>query len=80
MSTNLRNFQVNRDDRMPPLICELCVDKVNDFYEFREMCRATNARVRASLGLPPQTMSQDVVSNIYKITLPEGVWLLSSQK
>ncbi|XP_077302701.1 uncharacterized protein LOC143923075 [Arctopsyche grandis] len=53
------SIDVNTDDKMPPLICELCVDKVNDFYEFREMCRSTNSRVRASLGLPPQTFNQE---------------------
>ncbi|CAG4952714.1 unnamed protein product [Parnassius apollo] len=48
-------IEVNLDDKMPPLICELCVDKVNDFYEFFEMCRQTNKRTRQRLGLPPQT-------------------------
>ncbi|CAH0698203.1 unnamed protein product [Spodoptera exigua] len=48
--------QVHQDDKMPPLICELCVDKVNDFYEFLEMCRQTNKRTRLRLGLPPQSM------------------------
>ncbi|XP_050556413.1 uncharacterized protein LOC118281166 [Spodoptera frugiperda] len=49
-------IEVHQDDKMPPLICELCVDKVNDFYEFLEMCRQTNKRTRLRLGLPPQSM------------------------
>ncbi|CAH2083396.1 unnamed protein product [Euphydryas editha] len=49
-------IEVHQDDKMPPLICELCVDKVNDFYEFLEMCRQTNKRTRLRLGLPPQAM------------------------
>ncbi|XP_072934895.1 uncharacterized protein [Epargyreus clarus] len=49
-------IEVQQDDKMPPLICELCVDKVNDFYEFLEMCRQTNKRTRLRLGLPPQMM------------------------
>ncbi|XP_032528046.2 uncharacterized protein LOC116778212 isoform X1 [Danaus plexippus] len=49
-------IEVHQEDKMPPLICELCVDKVNDFYEFLEMCRQTNKRTRLRLGLPPQTM------------------------
>ncbi|XP_045783282.1 eukaryotic translation initiation factor 5B-like isoform X2 [Maniola jurtina] len=49
-------IEVHQDDKMPPLICELCVDKVNDFYEFLEMCRQTNKQTRLRLGLPPQTL------------------------
>ncbi|KAI5637184.1 zinc-finger associated domain (zf-AD) domain-containing protein [Phthorimaea operculella] len=45
-------IEVNQDDKMPPLICELCVDKVNDFYEFLLMCRETNVKTRQRLGLP----------------------------
>ncbi|CAK1592643.1 unnamed protein product [Parnassius mnemosyne] len=51
-------IEVNQGDKMPPLICELCVDKVNDFYEFFEMCRQTNKRTRQRLGLPSQTSSK----------------------
>ena len=58
-------FQVHQDDKMPPLICELCVDKVNDFYEFLEMCRQTNKRTRLRLGLPPQSMPRGAVSKSY---------------
>lgn len=36
---------------MPQTMCSLCVDKINDFYEFREMCYATNAQTRKLLGL-----------------------------
>ncbi|XP_041983348.1 nucleolar protein dao-5-like isoform X2 [Aricia agestis] len=49
-------IEVHQDDKMPPLICELCVDKVNDFYEFLEMCKQTNKKTRLRLGLPPQTL------------------------
>ncbi|KAJ2942295.1 hypothetical protein O0L34_g15843 [Tuta absoluta] len=54
-------IEVNQDDKMPPLICELCVDKVNDFYEFLLMCRETNVKTRQRLGLPepyPQSSSE----------------------
>nr|XP_026490669.1 uncharacterized protein LOC113396826 isoform X1 [Vanessa tameamea] len=54
-------IEVHQDDKMPPLICELCVDKVNDFYEFLEMCRHTNKRTRLRLGLPPQAMPRGAV-------------------
>ncbi|XP_075148091.1 uncharacterized protein LOC142222046 [Haematobia irritans] len=42
---------ITKDDRMPQTMCSLCVDKINDFYEFREMCYATNAQTRKLLGL-----------------------------
>lgn len=43
--------QVTKDDKMPQTMCSLCVDKINDFYEFREMCYATNKQTRNLLGL-----------------------------
>lgn len=51
-------IEVHQDDKMPPLICELCVDKINDFYEFLNMCRQTNIRTRLRLGLPPPSLSR----------------------
>ncbi|CAH0688076.1 unnamed protein product [Chilo suppressalis] len=48
-------IEVHQDDKMPPLICELCVDKVNDFYVFLDLCRQTNKRTRQRLGLPMQS-------------------------
>ncbi|KAL0858325.1 hypothetical protein ABMA27_012220 [Loxostege sticticalis] len=51
-------IEVHPDDKMPPLICELCVDKVNDFYEFVELCQRTNKRTRMRLGLPAQTSAR----------------------
>lgn len=37
---------------MPQNLCSLCADKINDFYEYREMCSATNIQTRRLLGLP----------------------------
>lgn len=48
---NQRPLQVSEDDKMPQTICSQCVDKINDFYEFREMCYATNKQTRNLLGL-----------------------------
>ncbi|TDG50022.1 hypothetical protein AWZ03_003532 [Drosophila navojoa] len=47
----LVGFTVTRNDKMPQTMCSLCVDKINDFYEFREMCYATNNQTRKLLGL-----------------------------
>ncbi|KAM8706422.1 hypothetical protein ACLKA7_010662 [Drosophila subpalustris] len=47
----LVGFTVTKDDKMPQTMCSLCVDKINDFYEFREMCYATNKQTRNLLGL-----------------------------
>ncbi|XP_058811605.1 titin homolog [Topomyia yanbarensis] len=45
-------IQVCKDDRMPQNICSLCVDKINDFFEYRLMCAATNLQTRTILNLP----------------------------
>ncbi|XP_037819607.1 nucleoprotein TPR [Lucilia sericata] len=47
----LLGLSVTKDDKMPQSMCYLCVDKINDFYEFREMCYSTNAQTRKLLGL-----------------------------
>lgn len=47
--------QVLKNDKMPQRICALCIDKINDFYEFREMCQATNIQTRKLLNLPDIT-------------------------
>lgn len=64
---------------MPQRICTLCVDKINDFYEFREMCQATNIQTRKLLNLPDitkvkapkkvtiKTDEADVVESIFGI-------------
>uniref|UniRef100_A0A182N9J7 ZAD domain-containing protein n=1 Tax=Anopheles dirus TaxID=7168 RepID=A0A182N9J7_9DIPT len=45
-------IKVNINDQMPQEICPLCVDKVNDFYEYRLMCASTNLQTRTILNLP----------------------------
>uniref|UniRef100_A0A182QHV5 ZAD domain-containing protein n=1 Tax=Anopheles farauti TaxID=69004 RepID=A0A182QHV5_9DIPT len=45
-------IMVNSNDQMPQEICSLCVDKVNDFYEYRLMCASTNLQTRTILNLP----------------------------
>ncbi|XP_050072650.1 dentin sialophosphoprotein [Anopheles maculipalpis] len=45
-------IQVQANDQMPQSICSLCVDKVNDFYEYRLMCASTNIQTRTFLNLP----------------------------
>uniref|UniRef100_A0A182SC10 Uncharacterized protein n=1 Tax=Anopheles maculatus TaxID=74869 RepID=A0A182SC10_9DIPT len=45
-------IQVHANDQMPQSICSLCVDKVNDFYEYRLMCASTNIQTRTFLNLP----------------------------
>ncbi|XP_037946397.1 interaptin [Teleopsis dalmanni] len=44
-------FTITKDDKMPQNVCRICLDKINDFYEFREMCYATNIQTRKLLGL-----------------------------
>uniref|UniRef100_A0A182IJ68 Ubiquitin-like domain-containing protein n=1 Tax=Anopheles atroparvus TaxID=41427 RepID=A0A182IJ68_ANOAO len=45
-------IKVYKTDQMPQQICSLCIDKVNDFYEYRLMCAATNVQTRTILNLP----------------------------
>ncbi|XP_053674127.1 uncharacterized protein LOC128724426 [Anopheles nili] len=45
-------IKVHKQDQMPQQICSLCVDKVNDFYEYRLMCASTNLQTRTILNLP----------------------------
>lgn len=55
---------------MPQTMCSLCVDKVNDFYEFREMCYATYAQTRKLLGLK-DVVKKPVVEPKPKIEVKE---------
>lgn len=48
-------LQVVKNDKMPQSVCQLCCDKINDFYEYRAMCAATNIQTRKLLGLPVVT-------------------------
>lgn len=57
---------------MPQRICTLCADKINDFFEFREMCAATNVQTRKLLNLPDQVKvvpvkQQPAVESIFGI-------------
>uniref|UniRef100_A0A182LSI9 ZAD domain-containing protein n=1 Tax=Anopheles culicifacies TaxID=139723 RepID=A0A182LSI9_9DIPT len=45
-------IKVDLLDQMPQQICSLCVDKVNDFFEYRSMCEAINIQTRRFLNLP----------------------------
>lgn len=49
---------------MPQQICSLCCDKINDFYEFREMCTATNEQTRKLLRLPEISKPNPIIKKI----------------
>lgn len=53
---------------MPQQICTLCCDKINDFYEFREMCAATNEQTRKLLRLPEITKTTPVIEKVVSMT------------
>lgn len=65
-------FQITKDDRMPQTMCTLCVDKVNDFYEFREMCYATYEQTRKLLGLK-NVVKKPVVEPKPKLEVKEEI-------
>ncbi|XP_026464704.1 uncharacterized protein LOC113367304 [Ctenocephalides felis] len=45
------SIEVKYGDNLPPLICVICLNKLNDFYEFRIMCSETNIRLHKALGI-----------------------------
>lgn len=47
-------MQISKDDKMPQTVCITCIDKINNFYDFREICHATNIQTRKLLGLKNQ--------------------------
>lgn len=49
---------------MPQQICSLCCDKINDFYEFREMCAVTNEQTRKLLRLPEPQKPNPTIKRI----------------
>ncbi|XP_073815105.1 uncharacterized protein [Musca autumnalis] len=62
---------ITKDDRMPQTMCTLCVDKINDFYEFREMCYATYEQTRKLLGLKNIVKKTVVVEPKPKVEVKE---------
>ncbi|CAD6994729.1 unnamed protein product [Ceratitis capitata] len=58
---------VCKDDKMPQSACGLCVDKINDFYEFREMCYATDVQTRKLLGLKGESQKKIVNPDVKPI-------------
>ncbi|XP_068155281.1 RE1-silencing transcription factor A isoform X1 [Drosophila tropicalis] len=68
----LVGLTVTKNDKMPQTMCNLCVDKINDFYEFREMCYATNNQTRKLLGLKPAE-PQKLVMDIKQIVKTESL-------
>ncbi|XP_055849105.1 uncharacterized protein LOC129914078 [Episyrphus balteatus] len=51
-------LMITKDDKMPQFMCTLCVDKINDFFEFREMCYATDGQTRKLLGIKGEPKSK----------------------
>uniref|UniRef100_A0A182PQ85 ZAD domain-containing protein n=1 Tax=Anopheles epiroticus TaxID=199890 RepID=A0A182PQ85_9DIPT len=64
-------IKVHGMDQMPQKICTLCVDKVNDFYEYRLMCASTNLQTRTILNLPPVYPSISLVKTEPSSVTPE---------
>lgn len=46
------------------MICILCSDKINDFFEYRLMCKATNTQTREALGLPVAEEEENLLQPI----------------
>jgi hypothetical protein len=48
----LPGINVHFRDNLPQNVCFICMDKINDFYEFRLMALNTDKQTREALGLP----------------------------
>ncbi|XP_022126047.2 uncharacterized protein LOC111000782 isoform X2 [Pieris rapae] len=77
-------LQVQENDKMPPLICELCADKICDFYDFLIMCKQTNERTRMRLGLPMPVIRKEVIDlrepSVEIDTKETGKWSIKKAK
>ncbi|KAG5671117.1 hypothetical protein PVAND_001331 [Polypedilum vanderplanki] len=56
--SSMMSIKVHRQDKMPQNVCFICMDKINDFYEFRLMALNTDKQTREALGLPLVEMEQ----------------------
>ncbi|KAL7026117.1 hypothetical protein ACKWTF_013798 [Chironomus riparius] len=50
--SSMIGIKVHGTDKMPQNVCFICMDKINDFYEFRLMALNTEKQTRDALGLP----------------------------
>lgn len=75
-------MQVKRNDKMSNKLCPKCFDKINDFASFRDLCIATNIRMRNLCGLPAGddgANPPDAVAEVVKAkdNSPDGILPLS---
>jgi hypothetical protein len=54
-NASIVGIHVTTTDKMPQNCCFICLDKINDFYEFRSMSLSTDKQTRETLGLPLET-------------------------
>ncbi|KFB50375.1 hypothetical protein ZHAS_00018649 [Anopheles sinensis] len=59
-------IQVCKNDQMPQEICLQCIDKVNDFFEYRAVCAATDSQTRAILNVAPDEPESVMVKTIWR--------------
>ncbi|CRK94769.1 CLUMA_CG008263, isoform A [Clunio marinus] len=60
----LTGIMVHKTDKMPQFICDMCMDKINDFYEFHLMAQNTEKQTREALGLPKLTVLNQVEPHV----------------
>nr|CAD7460870.1 unnamed protein product [Timema tahoe] len=51
------SIEVFKDDGLPPLVCERCLEKVNASYDFRLQCESSDSILRQQLVLLSTTVS-----------------------
>lgn len=53
------------------MCCNICSDKICDFYEFRLMCTSTDIQTRKLLGLPPSNATRKLDEKLVSLQLEE---------
>nr|CAD7448155.1 unnamed protein product [Timema bartmani] len=56
------SIEVFKDDGLPPLVCERCLEKVNASYDFRLQCESSDSILRQQLVLLSTTVSPNKIS------------------
>lgn len=62
----LTGIKATRADKMPQSMCVMCIDKINDFYEFRLMAQNTETQTRegkqSNIKYKFSTLSQTLIT------------------
>lgn len=66
-------FQVAGGDKLTTKLCENCLTKINYIYRFRELCAATEMRMRILLSHPHETAQAQSAIGLLDFTSAQAV-------